>query len=385
MNSNLAHIQKALADQKFETARRLSLRELAQKPENADAVRRLLHEACLRQGDFSNVHQLLDEIVPANEDERLELTLLHATDYLNCAGSNYWRESPEVKAGMTDIAARTGWRALGVVPWLSAASRLPEEDAVPLGRENRNPETRGALHIAVPMLAHIANFDDLDPLRAEPGVTVDFVPPGKPIPLGADAIIIPGSKSTLPDLAMLRAQGWDTDILAMARAGTRILGLCGGYQMLGRGIHDSEGSDGAAASAAGLGLLDVETVMAADKTVSRSSGLSPPYGAAVEGYEIHMGRTSGPDTIRPLIALNGRGDGAISADGRVEGTYLHGLFGSDSFRHAWLASLGQAPSSLAFGAQVDNALDEIAAVLETSLEIETLLALAEAPGWSPTI
>jgi len=254
---------------------------------------------------------------------------------------------------------------------------------VPLGRHDRNPE-RGTIHIAVPMLAHIANFDDLDPLRAEPGVTVHFVPPGKPIPLEADAIIIPGSKSTLRDLAMLRAQGWDTDILAMARAGARILGLCGGYQMLGRAILDPEGSDGAIASASGLGLLNVETVMAVDKTVTRSSGASAPYGAAV-GYEIHLGRTTGPDTIRPLIALNGRGDGAISADGRVEGTYLHGLFDSDSFRHAWLASLGQAPSSLAFGAQVDDALDEIATILETSLKIETLLALAEAPGWSPAI
>jgi adenosylcobyric acid synthase len=176
-----------------------------------------------------------------------------------------------------------------------------------------------------------------------------------------------------------------TWILALARAGTRILGLCGGYQMLGRHINDPEGSDGAAAGAPGLGLLNVETVMAANKTVSRSSGVSAAYGAAVEGYEIHMGRTSGPDTARPLLTLNGHGDGAISADGRIEGTYLHGLFGSDDFRHAWLAALGQSPSSLVFGAQVDDALDEIAAVLETTLDVETLLALAEAPGWSPTI
>jgi adenosylcobyric acid synthase len=288
-------------------------------------------------------------------------------------------------AGMNDIVARTGWRALGVVPWLKAASRLPAEDALPLQQEMRNVDMRGAIRIAVPMLAHIANFDDLDPLRAEPGVAVTFVPPGKPIPLDADAIIIPGSKSTLSDLAMLRAQGWDTDILAKARAGTRILGLCGGYQMLGRTISDSEGRDGAAARAVGLGLLDVETVMAADKTVTRSSGLSAHYGAAVDGYEIHMGRTIGPDSKRPLVTLDGHGDGAISADGRVEGTYLHGLFGSDAFRHTWLASLGQTPSSFAFGAHVDGALDEIAAALETALDIETLLALAEAPGWSPTI
>jgi adenosylcobyric acid synthase len=288
-------------------------------------------------------------------------------------------------AGMNDIVARTGWGALGVVPWLPATSRLPAEDAVPLQQETRDAEMRGAVRIAVPMLAHIANFDDLDPLRAEPGVSVIFVPPSKSIPLDADAIIIPGSKSTLADLAMLRAHGWDTDILANARAGTRILGLCGGYQMLGRTISDPGGNDGAMASAPGLGLLDVETVMAADKIVTRCNGSSVVYGAVVEGYEIHMGRTIGPDTARPLVTLGGHGDGAISASGRVEGTYLHGLFTSDAFRHAWLASFGRAPSSFAFGAHVDGALDEIAATLETALDIETLLTLAEAPGWSPTI
>ena len=287
--------------------------------------------------------------------------------------------------GINDITARTGWRALGVVPWLEAAGRLPAEDAVPLQQGETQAAKRGALRIAVPMLAHIANFDDLDPLRAEPGVAVVFVPPGQPIPLDADAIIIPGSKSTLRDLAMLRTQGWDSDILAKARAGTRILGLCGGYQMLGRTISDPQGSDGAVAAAPGLGLLDVETVMAADKTVSRSQGSSAPYGAAVEGYEIHMGRTTGPDSQRPLMMLDGHGDGAVSADGRIEGTYLHGLFGSDDFRHAWLASFGKPPSAFAFGAHVDDALDDIAAALETALDVETLLALAEAPGWSPTI
>ncbi len=285
--------------------------------------------------------------------------------------------------GMNDVAARTGWKALGVVPWLHAASRLPAEDAVPLQQEMKSADARASIHIAVPMLAHIANFDDLDPLRAEPGVAVSFVPPGKPIPLDADAIIIPGSKSTLSDLAMLRAQGWDIDILAKARAGTRIMGLCGGYQMLGRIITDPQGNDGMAATTAGLGLLDVETVMAESKTVTRSSGTA--YDAPVEGYEIHMGQTTGPDCRRPLVTLAGHGDGAVSADGRVEGTYLHGLFGSDAFRHAWLASLGQTPSSFAFDSHVDAALDEIAAALETALDIETLLSLAEAPGWSPTI
>ncbi len=287
-------------------------------------------------------------------------------------------------AGLEDITTRTGWAALGIVPWLAAASRLPAEDAVPLQDQSGDMRT-GTIRIAVPMLSHIANFDDLDPLRAEPDVSVIFVPPGRPIPLDIDAVIIPGSKSTLGDLAMVRAQGWDVDLRALARAGTRILGLCGGYQMLGRRISDPDGSDGTPQTSAGLGLLDIETVMAEHKTVQRRAGMSLRYGAAVDGYEIHMGRTTGPDTARPLVSLEGHGDGAVSPDGRIEGTYLHGLFGSDAFRHAWLAALRGRTASLIFETHVDAALDEIAAALERALDIETLLSLAEAPGWSPTI
>ena len=279
------------------------------------------------------------------------------------------------------ITAATGWQGLGIVPWLAAASRLPAEDAVPL--ETISADARGAIRIAVPMLAHIANFDDLDPLRLEPGVSVTFVPPGKPIPLDTNAIIIPGSKSTLSDLAFLRMQGWDIDILAAARAGKRILGLCGGYQLLGKTIEDPAGSDGPAQTAPGLGLLDVHTVMSGAKTVDRSAGMSPRYGTPVEGYEIHLGITCGPDCQRPLTRIAGHPDGAISADGRVEGTYLHGLFNADGFRRAWIASLGAPPSTLDFAASVDQALDEIAATLATALDVEKLLSLTEKPGWSP--
>jgi adenosylcobyric acid synthase len=287
-------------------------------------------------------------------------------------------------AGMEQIAQATGWAALGLVPYFADARLLPAEDALALEQRAR-PKPNARVRTAVPILPHIANFDDLDPLDAEGDVELMRVRPGAVLPGDADLVVLPGSKATIADLAALRAAGFDIDIAAHRRRGGMILGLCGGYQMLGRTISDSEGRDGAAARAVGLGLLDVETVMAADKTVTRSSGLSAHYGAAVDGYEIHMGRTIGPDSKRPLVTLDGHGDGAISADGRVEGTYLHGLFGSDAFRHTWLASLGQTPSSFAFGAHVDGALDEIAAALETALDIETLLALAEAPGWSPTI
>ncbi|MEI9997544.1 MAG: cobyric acid synthase [Rhizomicrobium sp.] len=286
--------------------------------------------------------------------------------------------------GMQDVTRHTGWTSLGIVPWLTAAARLPAEDAVPLQGGSRS-HADAKIRIAVPMLAHIANFDDLDPLRAEPGVSVAFVPPGQPIPMGVDAIILPGTKSTLSDLAMLREQGWDIDIRANARAGARILGLCGGYQMLGRAVRDPGGSDGAVAEAPGLALLDAETEMAAEKAVRRCTGRAPGYDADVEGYEIHMGRTTGADCARPMVQIEGRDDGAVSADGRIEGTYLHGLFGSDAFRRAWLTSIDPRLSKpFAFDASVDAALDEIAAVLADTLDIETLLSFAEHPGWSPT-
>ncbi len=286
--------------------------------------------------------------------------------------------------GMQDVFRHTGWPPLGVVPWLTAAVRLPAEDAVPLQSSFRG-RTDATIRIAVPMLAHIANFDDLDPLRAEPGVSVVFVPPGQPIPMNADAIILPGTKSTLSDLAMLRSQGWDIDILAKARAGARILGLCGGYQMLGRVVRDPSGSDGAIAEAPGLALLDAETEMAAEKAVRRCVGHAPSYGAGVAGYEIHMGQTTGPDCAHPLVHIDGRDDGAVSANGRVEGTYLHGLFGSDAFRRAWLASIDPRLSKpFAFEASIDDALDEIAGILGDTLDIEALLSFAEHPGWSPT-
>ena len=299
---------------------------------------------------------------------------------------NKFRGDPDLfLPALETITSQTGWMSLGIVPWLSAANHLPAEDAVPLSQV-RPIAHDGKILIAVPMLAHIANFDDLDPLRLEPNVQVQFIPPSQAIPLNADAVVIPGSKSTLADLAMLRAQGWDTDILALARAGRRIIGLCGGYQMLGLTISDPSGADGPAATVPGLGLLDIETVMAQVKTVGLRTGTSPCYGAMVEGYEIHMGKTRGTDTNRPLLHIGTNPDGAVSANGRIEGSYLHGLFASDRFRHAWLASLRAGhKSNMNFDGQVDNALDDIARELERALDATALLALAERPGWSPQI
>jgi adenosylcobyric acid synthase len=229
--------------------------------------------------------------------------------------------------------------------------------------------------IAVPVLARIANFDDLDPLGMEPGIKLVFVRPGEPIPADADVVILPGSKSTIGDLAFLRAQGWHIDIKAHARRGGHVLGLCGGYQMLGKTIADPEGVDGRAGTVEGLGLLDIATVMSPEKSTTLVSGTHCASGAEIEGYEIHLGRSEGADCARPMVRIDGRPDGAISADGRVQGTYVHGLFTGDAFRRAWLANLGIA-SSLAYESRIEAALDALADHLEAHLDIEQILKIA---------
>ncbi|RCW88680.1 cobyric acid synthase [Paracoccus lutimaris] len=282
---------------------------------------------------------------------------------------NRFRGDPALfDAGRAFIAERTGWPDLGLVPWFPDAARLPAEDAADLRRSSG----AGALHIACPMLSRIANFDDLDPLAAEPGVRLSMVSPGQALPGDADLVVLPGSKSTRGDLAFLRAQGWDIDLAAHLRRGGRVLGICGGYQMLGRMIHDPHGHDGAPGSDPGLGLLDVETHMAPDKRLTRIEGHA--QGQPIEGYEIHMGRTTGPDCARPFAHIP-QPDGAVSSDGRVAGTYLHGLFASDAFRAAWLSGFGTS-SALDYGAGVDKVLDRLAQHLEAHLDVDRLLALA---------
>lgn len=280
--------------------------------------------------------------------------------------------------GVREIERLTGWPCRGVVPWLDAARRLPQEDAVVLDEAafSAGPAA-GRLKIVAPMLSRIANFDDADPLRMEPEVDFAFVPPGRALPRDADVIALLGTKSTLGDLAFLRAQGWDHDIIAHARAGGRVIGLCGGYQMLGRRVRDPDGVDGAPGEATGLGLLDVETVMAGDKAVRPVSGRCARSGSAVHGYEIHMGETDGGDRVRPMLHLEHGPDGAVSTDGRIEGCYVHGLFQGDAFRRHWLGRTGASgDGSLCYDVAVEHALDELADGLEAALEVDLLLECA---------
>ncbi|MET3521975.1 cobyric acid synthase [Mesorhizobium abyssinicae] len=276
--------------------------------------------------------------------------------------------------GIKAIGKFTGWPCFGVVPWLKAAARLPSEDSVVL--ERLASGEKRALKVAVPMLSRIANFDDLDPLKAEPQVEVVFVPPGKPLPADAGLVVIPGSKSTIGDLMKFRENGWDRDLLAHRRRGGHVVGICGGFQMLGGKVSDPAGIEGSVTEAEGLGLLDIETVMEPEKTVRNVSARSVQFDLPLEGYEIHLGRTIGPDLARPSAVINGIDDGAISADGKVVGTYLHGLFSADAFRARFLESLGVKGGGIDYRADVERALDEVAAELETRLDCDAIFGLA---------
>ena len=293
---------------------------------------------------------------------------------------NKMRGDPSLFAsGMAFVAERTGWAAIGLVPHFRDAHRLPAEDVLGLEvlHAHATDTTGQRVRIVVPVLPHIANFDDLDPLRLEPGVELMLLRNGAPLPVDTDLVILPGSKATIADLATLRSFGWDADLLAYARRGGRVLGLCGGYQMLGGTISDPDGIEGPPGSADGLGLIDITTELAGDKSLVAVRGRTLADDVAVSGYEMHIGRTTGAGTRRPLIQLDdGRADGAISANGLIAGTYLHGFFAGDAQRAAWLARLGASASPLAYEELVEQTLDALAAHLEAHLDVEKLLSLA---------
>ena len=280
-------------------------------------------------------------------------------------------------SGMRTIQDKTGWRDLGLIPFYSEAQRLPAEDALDLAERGAALRKKARLRIAVPLLPRISNFDDLDPLAGEASVDLILLRPGEALPCYVDLVILPGSKATIADLAALRREGWDLDLRAHRRRGGRILGLCGGYQILGRSIADPEGIEGPACKVEGLGLLEIDTVLTGDKHLIEVQGHSLPDEVPFKGYEMHIGRTEGEDCKRPQLRLSdGRLDGAGSADGLVTASYAHGLFADDAQRAAWLKRLGAPPSDYSHDVAVEATLDGLAAHLAQHVDCDALLGLA---------
>ena len=302
-------------------------------------------------------------------------TVLEPEDAAMIAGFiiNKFRGDPSLfDAGYKLIEARTTWRGFGVLPYFGRAKELPAEDALGLSEARK----QGKCKIAFLAFERIANFDDLDPLKLEPDVDLVMVKPGEAIPGDATLVILPGSKSTRGDLAFLRAQGWDIDLFAHHRRGGHILGLCGGYQMLGKRVSDPDGIEGPPGRTKGLGLLEVTTVMTPEKSLGRVIAVHADTIQPIDAYEIHIGRTKGRDCRRPFARIDDKREGAVSADGRVHGSYLHGLFASDAFRGAFLARLGIAASGERYREKVESALDALAEHIEKHLDVEGLFELA---------
>jgi adenosylcobyric acid synthase len=277
--------------------------------------------------------------------------------------------------GLTSIHKFTGWLSYGVIPWLKAAAKLPAEDSVVLDRMSAN--TSGKFKIAIPRLPRMANFDDFDPLIAEQNIDVQFISSGEAIPGDANIIILPGTKSTIADLTYLRSEGWDVQLREHLKKGGSVFGICGGFQMLGRKIFDPDRIEGDISEIDGFGLLDIETIMEPEKVTQKTDARSEFFGQDINGYEIHIGRTTGPDCLRPFSFVGERGEGAITQDGLIFGTYLHGLFTEDDFRHAFLNHFGIMQSELNYTEMVDVALDDIANELEQLVDFDAILKIAE--------
>ena len=272
--------------------------------------------------------------------------------------------------GMKAIEKQTNWQNLGVLPWFPNAWKLPAEGGMEIATR-----PGGGIKRVVARLARIANFDDLDPLVAEPNVTVEIIEPGRPLPGDAALVILPGSKSTISDLENFRANGWDIDLQGHQRRGGHILGICGGYQMLGKKIHDPDGIEVPPRTVSGLGYLNVETVISPKKNLSLINAFTIESNVPVSGYEIHMGQTSGPDCERNWLRLPNRNEGAMNGSRDVRGSYLHGLFNSDVFRSEFLSNLGAASNLVSYQADIEKTLDELGEFIEKHLDVNKLISL----------
>ncbi|MCP4183386.1 MAG: cobyric acid synthase [Hyphomicrobiales bacterium] len=278
--------------------------------------------------------------------------------------------------GREQIRSFTNWKDFGVLPWLDAVANLPEEDSVwfdnhLFGNETENQQ--GTIKIVVPVFSRIANFDDLDPLKGEEDVQLIFLQRGQNIPEDADMIVLAGSKSTISDMAEMERNGWASQIRRFANGGGQIIGICGGYQMLGTKIFDPQNIEGNISEISALGLLDIKTVLSGGKTVRVSEAISKEYDVVLGGYEIHLGESNGPDCNQAMMELGQAPHGACSGDGRIRGCYLHGLFSNDDYRVHVIRSLGGNSSGINYLHGVETALDALANEMDRHLDIDGLL------------
>jgi adenosylcobyric acid synthase len=276
-----------------------------------------------------------------------------------------------LQPGLDWLEKTTGKPVLGVLPYLHGL-HLEAEDALP---QEVVPEKKGALRIITPVFPRISNHTDFDALRLHPLVDFRFVPAGAAIP-PCDLIVLPGSKSVRADLAWLRAQGWESAIARHLRYGGKVLGICGGFQMLGRAIHDPDGLEGAPGSSEGLGWLAIETTLLPEKQLRRVRGVLQFGQAPVEGYEIHQGVSMGSGLERPLVVLDNATDGAISPDGLIAGTYLHGLFDHPEACAALLGWAGlESTVQPDYRQQREDGLERLADAVEAHLDMARILEI----------
>jgi adenosylcobyric acid synthase len=303
------------------------------------------------------------EILSASERARVQGTVI-----------NRFRGDPSLlDSGIQWLEKRTGTPLLGVLPYLEGL-HLEAEDSLARGASSSARDD--ALNVAVPVLPRISNMTDFDPLRLHPEVTLTWVEAGESVP-PCDLIILPGSKSVCRDLERLRSAGWDQAILRHLRYGGKLLGVCGGFQMLGTAVHDPLGLEGGAGSTAGLGLLSFETRLEPDKQLRQVRGKLSLEDAEVEGYEIHMGTSSGPALGRPAVTVAGKPEGALSDDGQIMGSYLHGLFEKPAARDALLRWAGLNPrTSPDYRALRDAEIDRLADAVEKHLDLGPLAGYA---------
>ncbi|MCY4305240.1 MAG: cobyric acid synthase [Aestuariivita sp.] len=338
-------------------------------------------ETNLRKGDIANMGfatELNIPVILVGDIERGGVsaqivgthTVLNRQDQSQICGFGINKFRGEIRLLddlLRDITQRTSWPNFGVIPWFNAAWKLPAEDIMDIKSQGS-----GDLIIAVPQFARISNFDDLDPLAAEPSIQIKIIKPGRPIPGNANLVMLLGSKSTISDLAFLRAQGWDVDIAAHIRRGGHLIGLCGGFQMLGQTIEDPNGIEGKATKVNGLGYLEIKTILTKRKRLANQKACCTLSNSNVEGYEIHMGRSTGNSLSKPWFKMDGKNEGAIANGGQIKGTYLHGIFISDEFRASFLNNFGQ-KSQIAHDDEIEKTLNDLSKHLETYMNLDHIL------------